>query len=87
MHEALRRVRATPQQVGLARSQRASNVQAAFRVPQNIKAMIRGKRFVLIDDVLTSGATVDGCARARRRGGAHNVDVIVFSCVIDATLM
>ncbi|MGZ8308451.1 MAG: ComF family protein [Rhodoplanes sp.] len=85
-HAALRRVRATPQQVGLARAERASNVQAAFRVPEQAKAMIRGKRIVLVDDVLTSGATVDTCARALFRGGALGVDVVVFACVVDATL-
>jgi ComF family protein len=85
LHAALRRVRATPQQVGLARAERASNVQAAFRVPEQAKAMIRGKRIVLVDDVLTSGATVDTCARALFRGGALGVDVIVFACVVDAT--
>jgi ComF family protein len=85
LHTALRRVRATPQQVGLPRAERAANVQAAFRVPDQAKAIIRGKRLVLVDDVLTSGATVDTCARALFRGGALSVDVIVFSCVVDAT--
>ena len=56
-------------------------MQAAFRVPDQAKAMIRGKRLVLVDDVLT----VDTCARALFRGGALGVDVIVFSCVVDAT--
>lgn len=85
LHGALRRVRATAQQVGLARTDRARNVQAAFRVPEASKAMIRGKRIVLVDDVLTSGATVDTCARTLLRGGARGVDVVVFACVVDAT--
>ncbi len=84
-HAALRRVRATSQQVGLSKTERAGNVQAAFRVPEESKAIIRGKRIVLVDDVLTSGATVDACARALLRGGALNVDVVVFACVVDAT--
>jgi ComF family protein len=83
MHDGLRRVRATPQQVGLPRAQRATNVQGAFRVPPNRRAEVRGRRLVLVDDVLTTGATVDTCARALLREGAANVDVIVFARVVD----
>src|ERR1700743_1423432 len=53
--EALRRVRSTAQQVGLSRSQRASNVQGAFKVGGERQSLIHGRRVVLIDDVLTSG--------------------------------
>src|SRR6201989_1130082 len=60
--DVLRRIRPTQQQVGLSRSQRASNVQGAFKVPDDRKAHIQGRRVVLIDDVLTSGATSDACA-------------------------
>ena len=62
--EALRRVRPTQQQIGLSRSQRASNVQGAFKVAPDRAADIAGRRVVLIDDVLTTGATTDACARA-----------------------
>jgi ComF family protein len=79
---ALGRVRATPQQVGLSRSARAVNVQGAFVVTKDGKAAICGKRLVLVDDVLTSGATVDACARALLRAGARNVDVLVFARVV-----
>jgi len=78
---ALKRVKATVQQVGLSRTERASNIQGAFKVPE--KAAVAGRRLVLIDDVLTSGATVDGCARALNRAGAANVDVLVFARVAD----
>jgi len=80
--EALRRVRPTEQQVGLSRTQRASNVQGAFRVAPDRKADIARRRVVLIDDVLTSGATVDACARALLRAGAAEVDVLVFARVV-----
>ena len=80
---ALKRVRATAQQVGLSRAERAQNVQGAFRVADSGKADVMGRRLVLVDDVLTSGATVDACARALRRAGAANVDVIVFARVVD----
>src|SRR6266403_5137890 len=53
--EALRRVRPTQQQIGLSRSQRASNVQGAFKVAADRTAEIQGRRIVLIDDVLTTG--------------------------------
>jgi len=79
---ALRRVRATPQQVGLSRNARAANVQGAFAVTQDGRTAIYGKRLVLVDDVLTSGATVDACARTLLRAGARNVDVIVFARVV-----
>ena len=82
LHGALKRVRATPQQVGLSKSERADNVQGAFRVPAEAKAEVAGRRLVLIDDVLTSGATVDTCARALLRAGAAHVDVLVFARVV-----
>ena len=68
--EALRRVRPTQQQIGLSRSQRASNVQGAFKVAADRQSEIQGRRVVLVDDVLTSGATVDACARALLRAKA-----------------
>jgi ComF family protein len=81
--DALKRVKATVQQVGLSRPQRAVNVQGAFRVPPEGKAAVTGRRLVIVDDVLTSGATVDGCARALLRAGAANVDVLIFARVAD----
>ena len=80
---ALKRVKATAQQVGLSRSERAVNVQGAFRVPERARPAVVGRRLVVLDDVLTSGATVEGCARALFRAGAGNVDVLVFARVAD----
>ena len=80
---ALRRVNATQQQVGLSRAERATNVQRAFRVASDAKAEVAGRRLILIDDVLTSGATADACARALLRAGAAQVDVLVFARVVD----
>jgi ComF family protein len=80
----LKRVKATPHQVGLSKAERAQNVQGAFRVPPAARAETAGRRLVLVDDVLTSGATVDACARALLRGGAVQVDVLVFARVVDA---
>ena len=80
----LKRVKATAQQVGLSQAERAQNVQGAFRVPTECKAEVAGRRLILIDDVLTSGATADACARALLRAGARNVDLLVFARVVDA---
>jgi ComF family protein len=80
---ALKRVKFTPQQVGLSRAQRATNIQGAFRVPPDGKAEVAGRRLVLIDDVLTSGATVEGCTKALLRAGARSVDVLVFARVAE----
>jgi ComF family protein len=83
-HAALTRAKATRQQVGLTASERALNVQGAFRVTGEARVEVAGRRLVLIDDVLTSGATVDACARALLRAGAAAVDVLVFVRVVDA---
>ncbi|MET0279142.1 MAG: ComF family protein [Pseudorhodoplanes sp.] len=80
---ALKRARATPQQVGLSRTARAANVQGAFRVDAAGKAEIKQKHVLLLDDVLTSGATADACARVLLRAGARQVDVLVFARVVD----
>jgi ComF family protein len=83
MAGALKRIKATAQQVGLSQAERAANIQGAFRVPEDGKAAVRGQRLILVDDVLTSGATVEGCAKALIRAGAANVDVLVFARVAD----
>ena len=81
---ALKRVKFTAQQVGLSRAERATNVQGAFRVPPERKPEVAGRRLLLVDDVLTSGATAEGCAKALLRAGARNVDVLVFARVAEA---
>jgi len=80
----LARMRPTEQQVGLSRPDRAANVQGAFAVPERHKSALHGRRVVLVDDVLTSGATTDCCARTLLRARAARVDVLVFARVVDA---
>lgn len=75
----LQRVKATAQQVGMTRAQRAQNMQGAFKVAAG--ALLEGRCLLLVDDVLTTGATGNAAARALLRGGAKRVDLIVFALV------
>jgi ComF family protein len=77
--QALSRVRPTRQQVGLGRTQREGNVRGAFRVPQTEEIHVRGRCVLLVDDVLTTGATASACARALMRARAEAVDVLAFA--------
>jgi len=76
----LARVRRTPPQVGLSRAQRAQNVQGAFRTTDPARAT--GARIVLVDDVMTSGATCNAAARVLLRAGAARVDALTFGRVV-----
>ena len=78
----LARVKRTRQQVGLTRAQRQQNLQGAFRVPEDAKPQLSGKRVLLVDDVLTTGSTANAASRALLRGGAAQVDVLAFACVV-----
>jgi ComF family protein len=78
----LARVKPTRRQVGLTRTQRQENLQGAFRVPAEARARLKGKRVLLIDDVLTTGSTANAAARALLRGGAAAVDVLAFARVV-----
>ncbi|HMF05856.1 MAG TPA: ComF family protein [Methylocella sp.] len=81
-HFVLARVKPTPPQVGLSRAQRALNLQGAFQIAEGMGARIEGRAIVLIDDVMTSGATANAASRALLRGGAKRVDVLVFARVV-----
>ncbi len=78
---ALARVKDTASQVGLSRSQRAINLQGAFQVLDAMAPRVAGRAIVLVDDVLTSGATVNAASRALLRAGARRVDVLVVARV------
>jgi ComF family protein len=79
---ALRRVRPTRQQVGLTANERDKNVRGAFRVLEDGRPAIAGRRILLVDDVYTTGATVKAATRALIRGGAASVDILVFARVV-----
>jgi ComF family protein len=81
--DVLVRTRATAPQVGLARKERARNVQGAFAVEKSARIRVKGRKLIVIDDVLTSGATADACARVLRRAGAARVDVLVLARVVN----
>jgi ComF family protein len=84
--QPLCRTRATPSQVGRTREQRRRNVAGAFRVSATRQAWLKGRNVLLIDDVITTGATVDACARVLMRGGAARVDVLALALVTDEAL-
>jgi ComF family protein len=77
--DALQRHKPTPSQGGLDRKRRQRNVARAFTVRQSDR--VAGKRILLIDDVLTTGATVNACARTLLQSGAKAVDVLVLARV------
>jgi ComF family protein len=83
--DALKRTRRTPTQGGLSARARRRNVAGAFAVRPSRAGLVHGKRIVLIDDVLTTGATLSACTRALKRAGARQVDVLVLARVVRET--
>lgn len=81
--DVLIRIRNTCSQVGLGEVQRGRNVKGAFSVPESRIPVVLGQRILLVDDVLTSGATANECASVLKRAGAVHVDVLVFALVSD----
>jgi len=77
--DGLLRVRATPIQGRMNREQRQKNVAKAFRVNLKKTKELKGKNIVLVDDVLTTGATVNECARAFKASGVMNVYVLTLA--------
>ncbi len=75
--QPLQRVVATRQQALLTRAQRWENIRGAFSLAP--KADVKGKRLILIDDVLTTGATVETCARVLKKAGAAEVAVLTVA--------
>lgn len=81
--EALERVKSTPRQVGLSREQRDLNVRRAFAVPDRARPEVLGRRILLIDDVITTGATANACAAVLKKAGAAEVNVLAFALVLE----
>ncbi len=74
------RVKSTPSQGHMTRVQREENVAGAFTVRD--PSRVKGKRILLVDDVYTTGATVEGCARVLKRAGAASVNVVTLARVM-----
>lgn len=80
--DLLRRVKATPKLQGLGRRARAKAVAGAFELAADARARLHGRTVLLVDDVHTSGATSDACARLLKRGGAAQVILLCWARVL-----
>lgn len=77
--DVLLRLRETPAQSSLPREQRLRNLQGAFGVATGLEGQLGGRRLLLIDDVMTSGATLHAAATALRAAGADQVSALVLA--------
>lgn len=82
--DLLARHRATPSQGHMSPTARRRNVQGAFRLRPGFEELVRDRRVLLVDDVLTTGATAGECARTLKRAGAAAVDVLTLARVVRA---
>lgn len=79
--ELLIRKKATPKQKGLGLKARHRNVRAAFGVPPGQRHRVKGQHILLVDDVFTTGATLEACAKCLKKAGAVRVDAVVSARV------
>jgi ComF family protein len=80
--DLLERVKRTPPLKAMDRRARRETVRGAFRVNPRYRPELAGKAVVLVDDVFTTGATVDACARILKRAGAARVDILCWARVV-----
>jgi len=83
----LRRTRFARTQVGMTHDQRRRNVAGAFQVPRLRRSVLQGRNVLLVDDVITTGATAEACARALKRAGAARIDVLALALVTGESLV
>ncbi|MFI4999383.1 MAG: ComF family protein [Reyranellales bacterium] len=84
--DLLRRLRWTGSQAGLKAKERRRNVRQAFAVHPRWAAGLKGKSVLLVDDVLTTGATAEACTAVLERAGARHVDVLTLARVVRPAL-
>lgn len=84
--DGLERVRQTPSLGGLGKAARARTLAGAIRVNPRRSGAIKGAKILLVDDVLTSGATSNACVSGLKRAGAEKVVIACFARVLDAAL-
>ena len=84
--DGLQRIKLTPMLGGMRRKQRENSLASAIRINPRRAAKISGRHVILVDDVLTSGATSDACTRALIRAGAKSVVIARFARVIAEAL-
>ncbi len=77
----LRRTRNTPSQGGLGAAARRRNLQRAIVIPDRMTPVVRQRRVLLVDNVMTTGATAEACTKALLRAGAAAVDVLTVARV------
>lgn len=80
--DLLLRVVNTRHQVGLSKAERVQNVSGAFAVPERALAELRGKRVLLVDDVMTTGSTLLSCARTLHKAGVREVQSLTIASAI-----
>lgn len=73
------RLRATPSQKGMSADQRRRNLAGAIGVRAASAPLARNAHVIIVDDVMTTGATLDACARAARKAGAAKVEALVLA--------
>ena len=81
-HQLLLRIKATPPLRGMGPAARAKVVRGAFALSPGARDRIAGRTVLLIDDVLTSGATANACAKMLKRGGAREVHLLCWARVL-----
>ena len=82
--DILKRIKRTESQGKFKARQRFQNVKGAFAVREKALPRIQGKHIVIIDDVFTTGATLESCATILKRAGARRVDGICLARVAKA---